>query len=88
MQTLTKLSKLDLSWNESLEELPQSITELHNLTVLNLSACDLRSLPDKYVATINYVLHRIFLCLYTTDFYILSPFQWFIICLCVYMFNF
>ena len=56
MQTLTKLSKLYLIENKSLEELPQSITELHNLTELDLCACDLRSLPDKYVDIIHYIL--------------------------------
>ncbi|KAK9666469.1 hypothetical protein RND81_14G186900 [Saponaria officinalis] len=42
---LSHLRYLDLSLNDHLEILPESITKLQNLLVLNLSFCELRELP-------------------------------------------
>ncbi|KAL6590967.1 hypothetical protein ACP70R_050149 [Stipagrostis hirtigluma subsp. patula] len=48
---LTDLEHLDLSWNDELVYLPESVGNLTRLHTLNLSGCkELKSLPDNIVA--------------------------------------
>ena len=52
MRALVNLEELEIPVMEELESLPDWIGELTNLKILNASACQLTSLPDRYVIVV------------------------------------